>query len=568
MTTKFPRAITCAALAAVMASSGLFIQAQTPASGSSARNIPTAQEGIDNQILKLINKSEEHFKQGLLNLQNRNQDGARDDFDKAVDVILESGYDVRTNERLQRYYWDLVERIYRLRDSKTAQQIAANYGVSDAGGLEELSQEYEPGNLEELAKLEFTQEEQKVTVEETQQLVQAVQTVNTSSGTSIITDVNPLIQQFINYYQGRGRQTMVNGLNQSGQYINMAKRIFREEGVPEDIAWLGQVESAWKVRARSWASAVGLWQFIPGTGLRYGLRQTAWIDERSSYEKATRASARYLKFLADRYNGNWELAMGAYNTGEGNVDRAIGRAGVASFWAIYPFIPQETRNYVPNILAVILIAKNPDRYGFGNIPRMPPLQYARVEVPGSVSFQLVAAATGVDVDAIRYLNPEIKRDRTPPGENYTLNVPLGREKQFVAVLSRIPVSARDNVASVAYTTPGETLEQFANRNAMSLDALRQYNVGVGADQQPGIVVVPRSGVSLTRMQRPTSNGAPVAAATFRQETVTSDMSLETYAKQRGYDLQELMGLNGFPAGAILKKGTPVKVPNNTPRKSR
>jgi hypothetical protein len=147
--------------------------AQTPASGQSARNIPTAQDGIDNQILKLINKSEEHFKHGLLNLQNRNQDGAREDFDKAMDVIYESGYDIRTNERLHRYFWDLVERIYRLRDSKSAQQIAANYGVSDAGGLEELSQEYEPGNLEELAKLEFTQEEQKVTVPATAKTGQA-----------------------------------------------------------------------------------------------------------------------------------------------------------------------------------------------------------------------------------------------------------------------------------------------------------------------------------------------------------------------------------------------------------
>jgi membrane-bound lytic murein transglycosylase D len=157
---------------------------------------------------------------------------------------------------------------------------------------------------------------------------------------------------------------MENGLRRSGQYMRLARQIFAQEGVPLDVTWLGQVESAWKPRAVSWAAASGLWQFIPSTGRMYGLRQNAYIDERNSYEQATRASARHLKDLANRYNGNWELAMAAYNTGAGNIDRAIARAGTANFWMIYPYIAQETRNYVPNILAVILIAKNPEKYGF------------------------------------------------------------------------------------------------------------------------------------------------------------------------------------------------------------
>jgi membrane-bound lytic murein transglycosylase D len=131
-------------------------------------------------------------------------------------------------------------------------------------------------------------------------------------------------------------------------FMSMARRIFREEGIPENVAWLGQVESTWKPTALSWAAASGLWQFIPGTGSRFGLRRTAYIDERNSFDEATRASARYLKFLYNRY-GNWELGMAAYNCGEGNVDRAIRRAGVTNFWAAYPYLPQETRNYVPNI---------------------------------------------------------------------------------------------------------------------------------------------------------------------------------------------------------------------------
>ena len=566
MTTKFPQVI---ALAAALAIGALAVSAQTNASGSSARNIPIAQDNTDALIQKLIAKSDEHFRQGMLNIKDQKQEQARDEFDKAVDVILESGFNVTQYPRLNAYYPELIERIYRLEapsatPTQATQTIAANYGMDGTEKLERREQNYEPSNLDEVAKLELTPEEQQVTKEEVQELQQVARNVNFGF------ELNPLIQQFINYYQGRGRETMTRGLNRSGQYVSMIRRVFREEGVPEDIAWLGQVESAWLPRARSWASAVGLWQFIPGTGARYGLRQTAWIDERSSYEKATRASARYLKFLADRYNGNWELAMGAYNTGEGNVDRAVGRAGVSSFWAIYPYIPQETRNYVPNILAVILIAKNPERYGFNNVPRMPALQYATVEVPGAISFQLVANATGVDIDAIRYLNPEVKRDRTPPGENYQLNVPMGREKQFVAMLKRVPVNLRDNVESIANAAPGETLEGFAGRTSMSLEALRSYNYGVG-DQPVGIVVVPkRAGISLTSGgNRPKStNGPATPAVSLRNETITADVSLEVYAKQRGYDLQELMGINGFSAGIMLKKGTVIRVPNAAPRKSR
>ena len=206
-------------------------------------------------------------------------------------------------------------------------------------------QKFEPSPLDELSKLVLTPDEQNVSDADVLALEQAKNNVNFAF------TINPLIQQYINYYQGRGRSTMESGLRRSGQYMKLARQIFAKEGVPVDITWLGQVESAWKPKAMSWAAASGLWQFIPGTGRQYGLRQTAWIDERNSFEQATRASARYLKDLAERYNGDWELAMAAYNTGAGNVDRAISRAGTANFWAIYPYIAQETRNYVPNILA-------------------------------------------------------------------------------------------------------------------------------------------------------------------------------------------------------------------------
>jgi len=525
ITTSFPRLIARAALLLALAAPAALTSAQIP-TGSSARSIPTEVEMADTHALQVIAKAEDHFKKGKLNLDDNRREQARDEFDKAVDVILESGMDVRANQRLQTYYLELVERIYRLEvpNQQYVQPVpqggmlaSSVVPVSTGGGgavkQEQLvaqvgfrEQKFEPSNLDELSKLVLTEEEQTVNPEDVARLEQAKNAIDFGFNT------NPLIQQFINYYQGRGRGTMETGLRRSGQFMKMARKIFREEGVPEDVTWLGQVESAWRPRAQSWAAASGLWQFIPGTGATYGLRQTAWIDERNSYEKATRASARYLKDLARHYNGNWELAMAAYNTGQGNVDRAISRAGRADFWAIYPYIAQETRNYVPNILATILIAKNPEKYGFRNIRPDAPLSYDVVEVPSATSLYHVAAATGHSVDYIRSLNPELRRDVTPRGEAHKLRIPGGKANQFVAYLKNIPVNQRDssprnsNVQLVTLTRAktnadaptngssllkikaraGDTIAKIAERSNVSADDVARLNgMAVDAELQAG-----------------------------------------------------------------------------------
>jgi peptidoglycan lytic transglycosylase D len=527
MTTSFPRLIARAALFLALVAPAALVSAQIPA-GSSARSIPTEVEKADTRVQAVIARAEVHFKQGELNLKDNKRFEAREEFDRAVDMILESGLDVRASERLRVYYLELVERIYRLevpnqpyvqpsqQGGLLAQASVVPASVTDGGsktpeqtiaqvGFRE--QKFEPSPLDELSKLVLTQEEQNVNPEDVASLEQAKNSIDFGFNT------NPLIQQFINYYQGRGRSTMETGLRRSGQFMKMARKIFREEGVPEDITWLGQVESAWRVKALSWAAASGLWQFIPGTGQTYGLRQTAWVDERNSYEKATRASARYLKDLANHYNGNWELAMAAYNTGQGNVDRAIARAGRADFWAIYPYIAQETRNYVPNILATILIAKNPDKYGFRNIRPDAPLSYDIVRVPSATSLHHVAAATGISLDFIRVLNPELRRDVTPRGEAYDVRIPGGKANQFVAYLKNVPVNQRDvaprsnNVQLVTLTrakvnadasTPagsslmkikaraGDTIAKIAERSNVSADDVARLNgMAVDAELQAG-----------------------------------------------------------------------------------
>ena len=475
---------------------------------------------MDARVSQVITQAEARFKEGELHLKAGEREQAREKFDKAVDSILESGMDVRASQRLQTYYLELVERVYRLevpqqgtprvelaqnnmqpvnytgqyqQDEKNTPQIEAGF----------KQQKFEPSPLDDLSKLILTPEEQNVDPEDVAGLEVAKNAIDFNFET------NPVIQQFINFYQGRGRSTMEVGLRRSGQFMQMARKIFREEGVPEDITWLGQIESGWRPTARSWAAASGLWQFIPGTGQTYGLRQTAWVDERNGFEKATRASARYLKDLYNHF-GDWELAMAAYNTGQGNIDRAISRAGSRSYWKIFPYIAQETRNYVPNILAAMVIAKNPEKYGFHGVRPDAPLSYDIVQVPTATSLHLIAQATNVSVDYIRMLNPELRRDTTPRGEPYQVRIPGGKANQFVAALKGIPLEKRDaapnNVQLTSYTraktdiaatpaTPGmmkikarsgDTPAKLAERyNVSADDVARMNNTGVNSELPAG-----------------------------------------------------------------------------------
>lgn len=555
-------ALAVAAVAFVLPASNSFAQIPT---GSSARNIQNDVEKADPRVSQLIAKAEDHFRKGKLNLEDNKRDQARDEFDRAVDAILESGMDVRASQRLQVFYLELVERIYREEvptnpnQAVNSTQLVAQNTQTPAptqtnkpAQIGFLDQRFEPSPLDELSKLVLTPDEQNVSDADVLALEQAKHNVNFGF------TINPLIQQYINFYQGRGRSTMESGLRKSGQYMKLARQIFAKEGVPVDITWLGQVESAWKPKAMSWAAASGLWQFIPGTGRQYGLRQTAWIDERNSFEQATTASARYLKDLAARYQGDWELAMAAYNTGAGNVDRAISRAGSRSFWAIYPYIAQETRNYVPNILAVILIAKNPEKYGFKGIKPDGAITYDRVQVPTATSLQLIASATDTSVDHIRSLNPELKRDITPRGEAYAVRVPGGRSSQLVSVLKRIPGDKRET-ARVVSIAPGEDLQNVANRTGVSVSQLQAMNGGVDLKSTTKLVV-PNSTVKLTSWRRAQPGTTDATAAVLTKLRARKGDTIARIASARNLDANELARLNGVSPEAELKAGQEIRLP--------
>ncbi|HVS20886.1 MAG TPA: transglycosylase SLT domain-containing protein [Pyrinomonadaceae bacterium] len=546
------------------------IQAQGP-TGSSARDIPTEVQKSDTRVDQIIERANAHFKQGKLNLEDNKREYARDEFDKAVDEILMSGLDVRASQRLQTFYLELVEKVYReevpliqaappqnatpvvaqgapnpkaetVEVAKTQQPKPAQIGFSQQG--------FEPSPLDPLSKLILTEDEKKVSDSDIAALEQAKNALDFNFTS------NPLIQQFINYYQGRGRTTMESGLRRSGRYMKLARETFRRYGVPEDVTWLGQVESAWQPRALSYAAASGLWQFVPSSGRGYGLQQTAWVDERNSFEKATEASAKYLKDLAKRYNGDWLLAMAAYNTGALNVDRAISRVGAANYWKIYPYIAQQTQNYVPNILAVILIAKNPEKYGFHGIRPEAPLSYDPVPVTTATSLRLIADATDTSVDMIQALNPELKRDTTPRGESYNVRVPAGKGKQLASLLKRIPADRRDSVRVVAIA-PGEELQSVSNRTGVSVVTLQTMNSGVDLKSTTRLVV-PNNNVRLTNMTRAKPNAT--AAPSLTKIRARKGDTIAKIAAAHKLSAAELVRLNGIGPNVELQAGQEIKLP--------
>jgi len=549
-------------------------------------------QAIESRIEKVLAESGKAFRDGLENLQSGERARAKKDFDRSVEVFLNSGLATSTSRRFSECGMLLEDAVTKLEfpnrqsppqleplfatcgwerptsldfgkilGSVFTQQNGRANGTSVATQQKSpgfIDQAHEPSPLDELARLELNENELDVDSPLARTQFQMIETAASNRSLGFGFQVHPMIQQYINYYQGRGKQTMASGLYRSGMFIRMARRIFRDEGVPENIVWLGQVESAWKPTALSWAAASGLWQFIPSTGERFGLRRTAFVDERNSFEAATRASARYLKFLANRYNGDWELALAAYNTGEGNVDRAIARAGgVANFWVIYPFLAQETRNYVPNILATIIIANNPAQYGFGHVRPAPPLTYDQIKVPASTNLTILAQASDTTVQHLRYLNPELRNNVTPP-EPYTIRVPLGKGDDVVAVFRKLPDGRKDSVTLVASVT-GESWQNVARRTGRSVEELQSANPGM--DSPKGKVVVPEGPlVTLTSAKAPVTPEPSIESA--KKVTVQKGDNLSKIAKRHGVSIGDIVRANGLASErATLKVGTRLNIPS-------
>jgi membrane-bound lytic murein transglycosylase D len=409
----------------------------------------------------LIEKAESLYSKGDQAFANGDKETARKLFDQALDTIITSGRSTSANSRLEAYYRDLVTRIH---------------GHEALEG-DDHSEKTAPAPLDELASLT---EKDLATV--------------TTNGVKIygkydfdFTVAEPVLQYLSYFVAGRGRSTMEVGLQRSGRYREMAERIFKEEKVPVDLIWLAQAESVWKPNALSRSAAKGIWQFVSSTGTRYGLSQTVWVDERSQPEKSTKAAARYLHWLHDHFAGDWLLAMAAYNAGEGRVDDAVGRCGYADFWELYQrgMLPQETRNYVPIILSIIITSKNQKRYGFDVKPDQAVL-YDSVEVPSQTDLKVVADLCGLPYDSIGDLNPELRRGVSPAGTPYTIRIPKGLKKAFEQAYAKLPEDQRVRRVVIAreesegYRSAYRTqLVAYHARSGDTLSALsRRYGVPV------------------------------------------------------------------------------------------
>ncbi|MBK7934890.1 MAG: transglycosylase SLT domain-containing protein [Acidobacteria bacterium] len=572
------------------------VTSTTSNNGTMTPQVARAQDSVNNVLLE----SGTAFREGLLAYVDDNRQMAGEKFNKSIEVFLYSTLNIQKDAKLQGCYNQLIETIYRIefpadnqmpkvrelaatctwnietslsdtvaritrpsqnRSAADSSMITAAVAGSNAGGPKVgfNNQEFEPSPLDELSKLVLTSDELQVDNNPVaQQQYQYIQTAVANKSLGFSFQVHPMIQQYINYYRGRGKSTMEIGLYRSGMFMRMARRIFKEEGVPENVAWLGQVESAWKPSAMSHMAASGLWQFIPGTGSRFGLQRNAYVDERNSFDEATRASARYLKFLANRYGGNWELAMAAYNCGEGNTDRAIRRAGATNFWLAYPYLPQETRNYVPNILATILIANNPGQYGFGHVRPAPSLVYDRIRIPGSTNLGLLAQAADTSVQYLRYLNPHLRGNVTPPMP-YVVNVPSGKADEVVALFRRIPASKINNT-NLANSTSGETWQTISNRTGVPVADLIAANPGMAKPQGKVFVPVKGNNVAAISYSRPTNQPASLSISNIRIVKARSGDTVAKVAAREKVDATELAKYNGLLTNSVLGAGREIRIP--------
>ncbi|HJV38029.1 MAG TPA: LysM peptidoglycan-binding domain-containing protein [Geothrix sp.] len=296
-------------------------------------------------------------------------------------------------------------------------------------------------------------------------------------------DLNDKVLTWVSVFTTTKRGFMENALGRASVYMPMIRQVFAEEGVPSDLAYLAVIESGFRNEAKSRAKAVGMWQFIRSTGRIYGLTANAWVEERRDPVKSARAAARYLKRLYE-ISGDWYLAASGYNAGPLTLERAIQNVGTRNFWdlARSRWLRTETKNYVPELCAAILVGRNPVRYGL-NIAPLAPYVYETVTVPTQTSLAVLARCAGTDASTLKALNPELLRGSTPPG-SYTLRVPPGKALECMRQLARMPAGRRLNFQH--YTVRrGDTLVKVAKRFKLTPDDLLDANDITARQFKPG-----------------------------------------------------------------------------------
>ncbi len=290
---------------------------------------------------------------------------------------------------------------------------------------------------------------------------------------------NAKVEQWITYFQGRGRKWFHVWLERSGRYVPVMRKILRDHSLPEDLVYLAMIESGFSSQAYSRARAVGPWQFIKNTGRLYGLKIDFWVDERRDPEKSSIAAARHLKDLYDQFQ-SWKLAAAAYNAGAGKVSRAIRKYKTEDFWELTKgrYLKPETRHYVPKMIAAALVAKEPEKYGFKDIEYQDPLSYDKIILNKPTNLIVLAQEAGVALDELMVINSELNHPVTPPTNvQYELRVPAGQSRKFMAAVDRLESDERSSYA--AHTVKkGDNLKKIATMYHVSAkDILAANSIG-------------------------------------------------------------------------------------------
>ncbi len=416
-------------------------------------------------VADLIASVEKEYQSGQANYQAGHLEAAKQNFDSAFNQLLGSGFDLQSDDRLE-------AELDRILDGINGLELAA---LQQGDGFAE--QKSEPAPIDEANEL-------TPTVDQGVKATAEAEIKSTRSDLPLM--MTDQVAGFINYFSSRGRGTVERALARSGRYEDMIRRTLQQEGVPQDLIYLAQAESGFHPLAVSRAGARGMWQFMGSRAKGYGLERDWWVDDRQDPEKATRAAAHHLHDLYNQF-GDWYLAMAAYNSGPGTVQSAVKRTGYADFWELYRrnVLPKETRNYVPIILAVTIMAKNPAQYGLDSVVKEKPVPYDTVKIDYPIDLRLAAECVDATASDLLDLNPSLLRMTTPKdserGKDFELHLPAGTADKFQAAVASIPadkrvwwryhkVQAGETLAAIArtyHTTP----QSISEANDLNGDGL-------------------------------------------------------------------------------------------------
>jgi membrane-bound lytic murein transglycosylase D len=510
-------------------------------------------------VAQLIAEADAHLAAGMASVKDGHLERAREEFDRAIDVYIGAPGGAAGDTRLFEAYRRTVEAIH-LKEMET---------LTQGDGFTEVAAE--PAARDELGELPV--DEQTATEETVSRTVEAVQ----EETLDFPVELNDAVLTCVDLYQGRLRDWFEAALNRGQRHLPYIREIFASEGLPRDLAYLAMVESAFKPNAYSRAKAKGVWQFVSATGKRYGLQQDWWVDERSDTEKATRAAAAYLKELYAMF-GDWNLAMAAYNAGEGKIQRGIVRYKTSDYWQLRKTkaLKRETRNYVPLIHAAIVVAKAPDKYGF---TVEPPEKVAVENVPieGAIDLRVIAECVDTPVEDIQSLNPVLRRLATPASRTFDLRVPHGKGGALLDCIASLPPEKRVRFRTYVVGR-GQTLASIARANGVKAkDIADANNLSPNRRLKPGtdlIIPVPPTAPTGRRAAREAAPAAPPRATQPSAPAVAGDTqgrvryrikpgdTLTGIAAEYGVTVSDLRSWNKL-RGSVIAAGSTLTIYTDT-----